>query len=143
MFLSHLFGDAEARAISLLHATLFGMASTRRLETLQLNRKTRVHTKPKSFARCEHCVPAFFRVTAPLRAFDERDLSMAKANQVIDGFANAKGVVDGNTRAPYGRAVGANRHGGDSRRFVRSGIDQQQAFGAAVAESFNMPLEKR
>src|ERR1700733_599784 len=118
------------------------MASPRRLESLQLNRKTGVHTKPKSFACCQHCVPAFFRITALLRAFDERDLSMAKANQVIHGLANAKGVVDGNACAPYGRAVGAYRHGGDPRRFLRGGVDQQQAFGAAVAESFNMPLEK-
>src|ERR1700733_10856503 len=118
------------------------MASTRRFESLQLNRKTRIHMKPESFACCEHCVPAFFRVTAPLRAFDERDLSMAKADEVINGFANAKRVVDGNACAPYRRAVGAYRYGGDPRRFVRGGVDQQQAFGAAVAESFNMPLEK-
>src|ERR1700723_1894503 len=118
------------------------MASTRRFESLQLNRKTRIHMKPESFAGCEHCLPAFFRVTAPFRAFDERDLSMAKANEVINGFANAKGVVDGNACAPYWRAVGAYRHGGDSRRFLRRGVDKQQAFGAAVAESFNVPLKK-
>ena len=41
-----------------------------------------------------------------------------------------------------GRAVSADRHGGDSRRFVRGGVDQQQALGAAVAKGFNMPLEK-
>src|ERR1700758_5307810 len=55
------------------------MASTRRFESLQLNCKTRVYRKPESFACCEHRVPAFFRVIAPLRAFDEGDLSVAKA----------------------------------------------------------------
>src|ERR1700743_2273768 len=113
------------------------MASTRRIESLQLNRKSRVHTKPKSFACCKHCIPAFFRVTAPFRTFDERDLSMAKANEVINGFANAKGVVDGNPCAPYGRGVGTARHGGGSPGCFRGGVDQQQAFEASVAESFN------
>src|ERR1700733_10186380 len=100
------------------------MASPRRFEPLQLNGKTRVYTKPKSFTGCEHCVPAFFRVAALLGAFDERDLSMAKANEVIHGLVNAKGVVDGNACAPYGRAVAAYGHGGDPRRFVRGGVDQ-------------------
>src|ERR1700761_4914828 len=108
------------------------MASTRRFKSLQLNCKARVDTKPKTFACCKHCVPAFFCVAAPFGPFDERDLSMPKADEGIDGLVNAKGVVDGNTRAPYGRAVGAYRHGGDSRRFVRCGVDQQQALGAAV-----------
>src|SRR5579863_3249143 len=112
------------------------------LESLQLNRKTRIDSNAKFLTACKDRVPAIFRVAVPLRSFDEGDLSMAKVCEVIDGFPNAKGVVDGNPCAPYGRAVGADRHGGDTRRFARRGIDQQKALGAAVAEGFNMPLEK-
>ena len=56
---------------------------------------------------------------AALRAFDERDVSMAKACEVTDGFANTEGIVDRYPRAPHGAAVSADRHGWDSRRLAR------------------------
>src|SRR5579862_5195749 len=110
------------------------------LESLQLNSKTRIDANAKFLTTCKDCVPAIFSITVPLRSFNERDLSMAKVGEVIDGFPNAKGVVDGNSRAPYWRAIGADRHGWNSRRFARRRIDQQQAFGAAVAEGLNVPV---
>jgi hypothetical protein len=58
-------------------------------------------------------------VAASLRAFDERDLSMTKTREVIDGSANTERVVDGNPRTPYGAAVSTDRHGRDSWRFTR------------------------
>jgi hypothetical protein len=80
------------------------MASGSGFESLQLNREIRFDRKLKAFARFQNRVPAFFGVSAPFRAFDESDLSMAEANEVVNRFANAKEIVDGNSCAPYGRA---------------------------------------
>src|SRR5580658_518381 len=112
------------------------------LKSHQLHRKARIDLNAKLLTSGKDCVPAIYRVAVPLWSFDDGDLSMAKAGEVIDGFPNAKGVVDGNPCAPSGRAVSADRHGGDSRRFARHGIDEQQALRAAVGEGFNMPLDK-
>src|SRR5271168_3621878 len=101
------------------------MACARGIESLQLNCETRVDSDAKPFACCKHRLPALFRVAAPLRSFDQRNLSVTKASEVIDGCADAEGVVNGNSCAPYGRTVGANRHRRDPRRLVRGGIDQQ------------------
>src|ERR1700728_990563 len=101
-------------------APLVGMARARRFESLQLNREARVDTKPEGFACRDDCFPTFLCIAAPLRAFDKRDLSMAKAHKVIDGLANTESIVNTNPCAPDGAAVSANCHGRDSRRFVRS-----------------------
>jgi hypothetical protein len=90
---------------------LVGVARARVFEPLQLDREARVDAKPKAFACCKDCVPAFLRVAAPLRAFDKRDLFMTKAYKVIDGFAITERVVNANPRAPDGAAVSADCHG--------------------------------
>ena len=92
-------------------ASLVGVAPARGFESLQLDCEARVDAKPKAFACCKDCVPAFLRVAAPLRAFDKRDLFMTEAYKVIDGFANTERVVNANPRAPDGAAVSADCHG--------------------------------
>src|SRR5580700_3964864 len=118
------------------------MARAPGLESLQLNCKTRIDLNTESLACCKDCVPAIFCVAAPFRSFDECDLSVAKANEVVNGLINTIGVIDGNAGTPCRRAVGADHHGRDTRRFAGHGINQQQALGSAFAEGFNMPLNK-
>ena len=74
-------GEASAVTEQFLcgDTTLFGMVHPSGLESLELNRKTRIDANAKLFACSKDCVPAIVRVAASLRSFDEGDLSMAKA----------------------------------------------------------------
>jgi hypothetical protein len=65
--------EALAAAEQILHgdASLFRVAHPSGFKSLQLDSETRVDSNTKGLTCCKNCIPAIFRIVAPLRSLDE------------------------------------------------------------------------